>query len=360
MAVLLEVTQSPSLRVDREKGIIFGVRVLGLKSKNNREYESRAADDAATMYEGHSVNYNHPSRDNLDRERLVEERAGWLQNVARDSDGGRSAELHLLTSDPRSAKIMEAAEKRPELFGLSHHVEGETRQGDGKTIVTKITRVVSVDIVTDPATTRSLFESWERKPVKTIKQIVESYKGTNALVPNLKRLVEADAVMAEMPVDAPVEDPNAEIAMAFEKAAGSILKKIFAGDMDVAEGVKKIKELVGQKDKAAGESGSSAADAAASAAGGATMESLQRELGRLKAEGEARDLLESVGVKSDPVKIRAVAALPVADRQALVESWKGLASGGQGEKPESLPRRMTESASGKVPADAESFARSIR
>ena len=150
-----DVSAGLSTRVDRAAGIIRGVRVLGPKSKNNRVYSEPAVRESCSLYEGIHVNYDHP-RDS--RERSMRDRAGWLRGV-HVSNGGLSGDLCLFTSDSRAAKVLEAAERHPGAFGLSHNVRAETRQENGVLIVERITRVESVDIVSDPATTSSLFES---------------------------------------------------------------------------------------------------------------------------------------------------------------------------------------------------------
>ena len=144
--------------VDREAGVIFNVRILGASSLNGRRYTEACVADALGLYEGTVVNFDHPSRKDPDAETPVSARAGWLQNV-RVVNGGLTGNLHLLKSDPRADKVFEAAEVRPELFGLSHNVEGRTQYKNGMTVVDKILRVKSVDIVSDPASTRSLFET---------------------------------------------------------------------------------------------------------------------------------------------------------------------------------------------------------
>ena len=143
-------------KVDKAAGVIYGVRVLGPDSKNRRRYAESAIKAAIPLYQNCRVNYDHPRESG--RDRPMDDRAGWLESV-RFVAGGLTADLHLFVSDPRAGKLMEAAERRPESFGLSHNVSAETRNENGMTIVEKIVRVESVDIVSDPATTRSLFES---------------------------------------------------------------------------------------------------------------------------------------------------------------------------------------------------------
>ena len=155
---LLEFVQAAPGMVDRDGGVIHNVKIIGSRSKNNRIYPLPALRKAAGLYENRPVHVSHPNRSNADAERSFDDRIGWLSNV-RLTGNSLFGDLHVLKSDPRSGKIFEAAERNPTLFGLSHNAEGKvTRKGDGL-IVEEITRVRSVDVVTDPASTNSLFES---------------------------------------------------------------------------------------------------------------------------------------------------------------------------------------------------------
>src|SRR5262245_35101259 len=60
---VLEFTCSPAgLRVDRELGVIYGVKVLGRKSGNGPIYPQSVTSRALPMYEGSKVNLDHPPR----------------------------------------------------------------------------------------------------------------------------------------------------------------------------------------------------------------------------------------------------------------------------------------------------------
>ena len=146
-------------RVDREAGVIRGVRILGRVSKNGREYSPQAIRGAARLYEGINVNTDHPSGARADRS--VSDRIGWLAGV-RESDGGLRGDLHLILSHPFAPAVLEMAERNPSMIGLSHNAEGRIVKRDGKNIVEEITRVRSVDLVADPATASSLFESQKK------------------------------------------------------------------------------------------------------------------------------------------------------------------------------------------------------
>jgi len=147
-----------SLRVDREAGIIHGVRILGLESRNRRRYLPEAIKRARALYEGAKVYFDHPPKERIGSVRGIKEQAGWLQSVTIDADGGLRGNFHYFKSDPLTAKIAEAAERRPDQFGFSHNIDGVTEHRGGQTVVTEITDVRSVDLVTDPATTHGLFE----------------------------------------------------------------------------------------------------------------------------------------------------------------------------------------------------------
>ncbi len=153
-----EIVQSTNLSVDRQAGVIRGVRILGPNSKNRRLYTEAAIAKGRELYEGRPVNANHPSRSAPDSPRQIQDRIGWLKNVV-IADGGYNGDLNVLNAHPFTPAILEAAERNPRLFGLSHNVEARTRRENGTTFVEEILSVQSVDLVSDPATTKSLFEA---------------------------------------------------------------------------------------------------------------------------------------------------------------------------------------------------------
>jgi len=147
-----------SLRVDRGAGIIYSVKIIGPSSRNNRRYLPAALAKAKPLYEGRAVHVDHPSLRSANEVRPIASRIGWLQSV-RESNGGLAGDLHILKSHELAPMIFEAAERRPQLFGLSHNAEGRTKREGNTTVVEEVTDVRSVDLVTDPATTSGLFES---------------------------------------------------------------------------------------------------------------------------------------------------------------------------------------------------------
>jgi hypothetical protein len=146
-----------SMRVDRPSGVIRGVKILGLESRNGRSYLPEALAQAASLYENAKVNVNHP-KSSPAAPRDYQERIGVIRNVAPRSDG-LFADFYFNPKHGLAEQLVWDAEHAPENVGFSHNVEARTvRRGD-RVVVEAITRVQSVDLVADPATTRGLFEA---------------------------------------------------------------------------------------------------------------------------------------------------------------------------------------------------------
>ena len=154
-------------------------------------------------------------------------------------------------SHPFAPAILEAAEKNPTLFGLSHNAEGRTRRDNGSTLVEEIVRVRSVDLVSDPATTKSLFES-EHKPVKkTIKDILETvFAGKAPQLAILEDVAVAmpDAMSAEAEI-APEATADEQMGIAFR---GMVNGALDDESLDIPAKVGRIKEILKSQEKLMG------------------------------------------------------------------------------------------------------------
>jgi hypothetical protein len=201
--------------VDRENGIIRGVKVLGLISDNGRQYLPSAVKAAQKMYEGVKVNIDHPAH--ADDSRSATDRFGKLINIHFVEGEGLYGDLEFLTTHPMAARICEAAERMPDAFGLSHNAQGEGDEKDGIFIVSKIVEVRHVDVVADPATTKSLSESIKKEPAMEPEKKMEA----DMMAPEPKKTMEAD---------------NAEF--------GAKAAEIINGEGDTSSKVKALVELV--------------------------------------------------------------------------------------------------------------------
>ena len=142
-AKITDLFESRNLKVDRDAGVIRGVKILGHVSANGREYSKAAVTKARGLYEGMRVNVDHPKK--AGESRGLGDRFGRLVNVREQGDG-LYGDLEYIRSHPLAEMTAEAAERMPEQLGLSHNAEGRTVTRGGKVLVEEITRV-SVEIL---------------------------------------------------------------------------------------------------------------------------------------------------------------------------------------------------------------------
>jgi len=148
--------QGVAVRVNRDAGIIHGVKILGLESKNGRVYRPAVLERAVPLYEGARVNVNHPAQTQAPRG--YEDRIGAVRNVHARGDG-LYGDFFFNPKHRLAEQLVWDAEHAPENVGFSHNVLARTSRQGEKTLVEEIVRVQSVDLVADPATTQGLFES---------------------------------------------------------------------------------------------------------------------------------------------------------------------------------------------------------
>lgn len=155
--------RTPERRVDPDRGIVFGVKVIGPDSSNQRRYTEDCLKKAVRLYEGCAVNADHP--DDPEDQRSIRDRLGVLHNARYLPGKGIYADLHLIRSHPLAESVLEAAQnpKLSRVWGCSHNADGDVEMRDGVLTVLEIQELRSVDLVCDPATTTGLFESVDRK-----------------------------------------------------------------------------------------------------------------------------------------------------------------------------------------------------
>ena len=148
-------TRLASGSVDRTAGVVRGVKLLGLESKNGRRYLPDAVKRAAPLYEGARANVNHP-KGKASSPRDYQDRLGAFENIA-SKDGGLYGDLKYNPKHPVIEQFLWDCENNSTV-GFSHNVVAETSQKNGETLIESIVLVQGVDLVADPATTKSVFE----------------------------------------------------------------------------------------------------------------------------------------------------------------------------------------------------------
>lgn len=156
-------------KVNKENKIIKDVVILGRKSKNNREYSNRAFQDAIKLFEDSPAYFEHETK------KKVKDLIGQFKNV-KENNNYIKADLHVLENQNW---LLDMAERMPTLAGFSINASGNVKNENGKEIVESLTNRVSIDLVTQPATVKNLFEEVnleEEKMSEEIKKIQEEYK----------------------------------------------------------------------------------------------------------------------------------------------------------------------------------------
>ncbi|HWB13708.1 MAG TPA: hypothetical protein VG826_31070 [Pirellulales bacterium] len=331
-------TGDKRLRVDREKGIIYGVKIIGNESRNNRTYPQAVLSKARRQYERRSVNVSHPSREKAADDRPFESFFGRLENV-REEDGLRG-DLHYIKSHPLAEVVCEAAERMPENFGLSHnaHVDWLVRD-DGLRVCESINTVRSVDLVCRPATTNGIFESQSKSEQPYMDGSEPG--GGNGIAAKVEP--ESPATVKQMFLDAAARifdeddaDPAdkasriAQLARTLLQVEDDVEAAVNGEDADQdndEDGTESVQEKVGKQ--------------------AAELADAKKRLAAFERRERARDALEAARVEATKARITAVAALESeGDRKALIDEFKGIRPAGPQAgktKPKSVPATTLES-----------------
>jgi hypothetical protein len=320
-------------KVDREAGIIYGAKVVGFQSKNGGRYSKECLEAAKSMYEGAKCNLNHPHRESPGVDRNIEDRFGIFHNV-RIGEDGAYADLHYLKAHPFADRACEAAESMPEIFGFSHNAKTiQVPDGNGGIIHESITRVRSVDLVADPATTSSIFESEDESMNDPHTQGMAgddaiadegSLAGDGAVDAGAAAATESDPV--DVAIDAilakylpAIKDPKTDKATR-KSMLSELQKKIDA----IIKALADEEEEPAAEEPAADDGGDFGGDF-----GGDDSEESAKQKGKAAKPDyeQALDVLESAHVHPTSIRVKALLAVPVADRKALAESWPKMGAG---------------------------------
>ena len=171
MEVLLQEfvdSRGLDLHIDREAGVLRGVKLLGLEFERPHVLTRRAGNGQEPVRR--RVNVNHPKSHPL-ASRDYQDRLGLVRY--RPAAGGRAVRRFPFQSQACLGRTAALGRQHvPENVGFSHNVQGRTvRQGD-QTVVEAILKVHSVDLVADPATTSGLFEAARPERDETDAQIL--------------------------------------------------------------------------------------------------------------------------------------------------------------------------------------------
>lgn len=164
LALLAEQKPAGILRegqIDREQRVIRNTVLLNATSANGehgrRIYTEAALQQAARLSEGLPAYANHTTKELAFKPRAVQELIGRHRNVRYDAPRARVlSDLHIL--EHQAPWVFALAEDLGDQVGNSLVSRGRVRLQDGIEYVDEIVQVRSGDLVSDPATTKGLFE----------------------------------------------------------------------------------------------------------------------------------------------------------------------------------------------------------
>ncbi len=155
-------------RINEELGIIKGVKLLGLVSKNKRTYDTPGVRRTAVkMLEGAPIFLDHPSMQDVRKPRSYRDKfAHVIQGTVTYSDGkGYFGDIRYNKAHSVAAQFVEDVKHAPSTLGFS--INGDFKSGgtdsNGVVVVEELLTLRSVDLVTTPATTAGVFEHFEEE-----------------------------------------------------------------------------------------------------------------------------------------------------------------------------------------------------
>jgi len=287
------------LKVDREKGVIYGTKILGERSLNpppfNNDYPKGTREAAVPLLEGGRSYVDHviPGDDKPAR-RSYRDSIGVHRNV-RESGSGLVSDFHFNPKHALAEQLCWDAEHAPENVGFSIATKGRrAQQPDGRWVVEEIVfdrNHHSIDLVSRGATTSSLYEALMRNqpmttpaapapaaqapPAKAKKKhnVRLLLEGLFRAKPAKLSLLREMADMGAMPADAemeteeapvggesPEEAPDADAALAAGFRA-AVIKVLDDKGLDTKAKVKKIGEILKMEEKMLTKEDVSAGDA---------------------------------------------------------------------------------------------------
>lgn len=157
------VFENARVETEGDQTIIRDVVLLGAESKNKRTYTPEAMSGAVSLYEGCKCYINHDTySETMTGRRSVQNLAGRFRSVRYDESQNKlKADLFPVMSMEGGKILVNVANDAPDIAGFSHRAAGIITKDNGREVVEKIKRVLSVDLVAEPATTQGMFEDIE-------------------------------------------------------------------------------------------------------------------------------------------------------------------------------------------------------
>jgi hypothetical protein len=325
------------MRVDREAGVIRGVKVLGPKSANTsgNEYprETREALAKEINAAGGARAYvDHPQHGASNETRSYRDSLGIHRNL-RETGSGLVSDFYYNKAHPLAEQLVYDAEHMPELCGFSINTRcGRDRMEGGRRIIESIQwdRLRhGIDAVARGATCSTLYESLRNRPMRTIQEILRSPTAPKGFKKKLREQAESGILSPGDEVGEPTSDDAPAHVSALMSGYRQALSTLLDDDtLDLAGKIDRAKKIL----KAADELGPSGGD-------GGDDDEGEEQPGGMGPRGK----MDSCGVVGGKPSFKESLAARHGDRLTLAEHFGGGRRG----------RTIQESARGSAAATTE-------
>lgn len=253
------------------EGVIRGVKLLGLRSRNKRNYDTPGVrKTGVSLLEGAQVYIDHPK--NPQDPRSYRDKIGHVKNVQFRPGAGHFGDIHYNPKHNAAEQFLWDVKNSPTTLGMSINAKFKPGKTDrnGDQVVESLEMVRSVDIVTKPATADGIFEhetedddmpltvaELKEKHKDIVEQLLaehsESKKESDELVElrrvNKEALEQLNAIKAEAEAKKLRDAVESEYAKIFEgkDITAEVLKDIVECACQLPEeSRKKMAEVVGK------------------------------------------------------------------------------------------------------------------
>lgn len=144
---------------EAETGVLKNVKLLGLRSKNRRTYDTEGVRKTAiSKLTGARIFLDHPDEPN--KTRRYSDSFGAVESVEYRSGQGWFGTIKYNPEHPLAKKFAWDVRNVPKTFGMSINAVAKfgSRNSDGDVVVESLEEIRSVDVVTRPGTAEGIFE----------------------------------------------------------------------------------------------------------------------------------------------------------------------------------------------------------
>ena len=228
-------------RIDREKGIVRGVKLLGVRSKNRRDYETPGVRvSAAKLLPNTAIYIDHPAT--ATTARSYRDKFGAVGSKVEYIPGkGHFGDIHFNPKHAAAEQFVWDVLNAPKTFGMSinssvKYADNGRRNKNGDQVVESIEVLRTLDVVTRPGTTDGIFEHVEEEEIMDLKTLQEKHPDLVAAIKaqneqTVTEQAELEAAKAEAAtLKAKLDAMESAIAAEKQKVAVSTeFAKIFEG-----------------------------------------------------------------------------------------------------------------------------------